>query len=74
VLAFSMNKNLLLSLDPETVNYNLDLPATSKEIIEEAQISSKSTEYESSQFDLDEDIELEEVEDLCLDLYIHLEH
>ena len=31
-------------IDPETVNYNLDLPATSKEIIEEAQISSKSRE------------------------------
>jgi hypothetical protein len=61
-------------IDPETVNYNLDLPATSKEIIEEAQISSKSTEYESSQFDLDEDIELEEVKGLCLNLYIHLEH
>ena len=53
-------------IDPETGNFNLDLPATSKEIIEEAQISSKNTEYESLEFDLDEDIELEEVEGLDL--------
>ena len=54
-------------IDPETGNFNLDLPATSKEIIEEAQISSKNTEYESLEFDLDEDIELEEVEGLGLE-------
>ena len=53
-------------IDPETGNFNLDLPATSEEIIEEAQISSKNTEYESLEFDLDEDIELEEVEGLDL--------
>jgi hypothetical protein len=54
-------------IDPETVNFNLYLPATSEETIEEAQISSKSTEYESIQFQLDEDIELEEVEGLGLE-------
>ena len=43
------------------------MPATSEEIIEKAQISSKSTEYESIQFHLDEDIELEEVEGLGLE-------
>ena len=53
-------------IDPETGNFNLDLPASSEEIIEEAQISSKNTEYESLEFDLDEDIELEEVEGLDL--------
>ena len=53
-------------IDPETGNFNLDLPATSEEIIEEAQISSKNTEYESLEFDLDEDIELEEAEGLDL--------
>ena len=51
-------------IDPETGNFNLDLPAISEEIIEEAQISSKNTEYESLEFDLGEDIELEEVEGL----------
>ena len=53
-------------IDPETGNFNLNLPATSEEIIEEAQISSKNTEYESLEFDMDEDIELEEVEGLDL--------
>jgi hypothetical protein len=43
-------------IDPETGNFNLDLPATSEEIIEEAQISSENTEYESLEFDLDGDI------------------
>ena len=51
-------------IDPETGNFNLDLPATSEEIIEEAQISSKNTKYKSLEFDLGEDIELEEVEGL----------
>ena len=51
-------------IDPETGNFNLDLPVTSEEIIEEAQISSKNTKYESLEFDLGEDIELEEVEGL----------
>jgi hypothetical protein len=55
-------------IDPETGNFNLDLPATSEEIIEEAQISSKNTEYESLEFDLDDDdVELEDLEGLSLE-------
>ncbi|HIJ49529.1 MAG TPA: hypothetical protein HPP54_00465 [Nitrospinae bacterium] len=54
-------------IDPETGNFNLDLPATSEDLIEESQISSGSTEYEPMEFDLDKDIELEEVEGLGLE-------
>jgi hypothetical protein len=54
-------------IDPETGDFNLDLAATSEETIEEAQIPSENTEYESMEFDLHEDIELEEVEGLGLE-------
>ncbi len=54
-------------IDPETGDFNLDLPVTSEETIEEAQISPENTEYEPLEFDLDEDIELEEVEGLGLE-------
>jgi hypothetical protein len=54
-------------IDPETGNFNLDLPVTSEETIVEAQISSENTDYESLEFDLHEDIELEEIEGLGLE-------
>jgi hypothetical protein len=54
-------------IDPETGNFNLDLPVTSEESKVEAQISSENTDYESMGFDLDEDIELEEIEGLGLE-------
>jgi hypothetical protein len=54
-------------IDPETGDFNLNLPETSEETLVEAQISSESTDYESLEFDLDEDIELEEIEGLGLE-------
>jgi hypothetical protein len=54
-------------IDPETGDFNLNLPETSEEILEEVQISSENTDYESLEFDLDEDIELEEIEGLGLE-------
>jgi len=54
-------------IDAETGNFNLDLPEITKGTIEEAQIPSENIEYESLEFDLDEDIELEEVEGLGLE-------
>ena len=54
-------------IDSETGDFNLDLPEITKEKIEEAQISSENTEFKSLEFDLDADIELEEVEGLGLE-------
>jgi hypothetical protein len=54
-------------IDPKTGDFNLDLPESSEETIEETQVSSENTEYQPMEFDLDEDIELEEVEGLGLE-------
>ena len=54
-------------IDPETGDFNLNLPDTSEEALEEEQVSSENTDYESMEFDLDEDIELEEIEGLGLE-------
>jgi hypothetical protein len=54
-------------IDPETGDFNLDLPETTEETVNEAQIASENTDYESMEFDLDEDIELEEIEGLGLE-------
>jgi hypothetical protein len=52
-------------IDSETGDFNLDLPETPEETIEEAQISSENTEYKSLEFDID--AEIEEVEGLGLE-------
>ena len=51
-------------VDPETGEFNLDLPEIGEETVEEAQISSdpEITEYEPLDFDPDADIDLGEVE------------
>ncbi len=51
-------------VDPETGDFNLDLPEIGEETVEEAQISSdpEVTEYEPLDFDPDADIDLGEVE------------
>lgn len=56
-------------IDPETGDFNLDLPETSNETIEKTQVSSnaETPEFEPLDFDLDADIELEEVEGLGLE-------
>ena len=56
-------------IDPETGDFNLDLPETSNETIEKTQVSSnaETPEFEPLDFDLNADIELEEVEGLGLE-------
>jgi hypothetical protein len=54
-------------IDPETGDFNLDLPDTSEETINESPVSSENTEYQSMEFNTYEDIELEEIEGLGLE-------
>jgi hypothetical protein len=54
-------------IDPETGDFNLDLPDTSEETTKESPVSSESTEYQSIEFNTYENIELEEIEGLGLE-------
>ena len=54
-------------IDPETGDFNLDLPDTSEEMTNEPPVSSENTEYQSMEFNMYEDIELEEIEGLGLE-------
>jgi hypothetical protein len=54
-------------IDLETGDFNLDLPDTSEETINESLVSSENTEYQSMEFNTYEDIELEEIEGLGLE-------
>jgi hypothetical protein len=53
-------------IDPETGDFNLDLPDTSGETTNEPPVSSENTEYQSMEFNIYENIELEEIEGLGL--------
>jgi hypothetical protein len=54
-------------IDPLTGDFNLDLPDTSEETTNEPPVSSENTEYQSMEFNIYEDIELEEIEGLGLE-------
>jgi hypothetical protein len=54
-------------IDPETGDFNLDLPDTLEETTNESPVSSENTEYQSIEFNMYEDIELEEIEGLGLE-------
>jgi hypothetical protein len=54
-------------IDTETGDFNLDLPDTSEETTNEPPISSKNTGYQSMEFNMYENIELEEIEGLGLE-------
>jgi hypothetical protein len=51
-------------IDPETGDFNLDLPDTSEETINDPLVSSGKTEYQSTEFNIYEDIELEALEEV----------
>ena len=54
-------------IDPETGDFNLDLPDTSEETINESPVSSENTESQYMEFNTYENIELEEIEGLGLE-------
>jgi hypothetical protein len=54
-------------IDPKTGDFNLDLPDTSEETTIKSPVSSENTEYQSMEFNIYEDIELEEIEGLGLE-------
>jgi hypothetical protein len=54
-------------INPETGDFNLDLPDTSEEKTNEPPVSSENTGYQSMEFNMYEDIELEEIEGLGLE-------
>jgi hypothetical protein len=54
-------------IDPETGDFNLDLPDTSEKMINESPVSSENTEYLSMELNTYGDIELEEIEGLGLE-------
>jgi hypothetical protein len=54
-------------IDPETGDFNLDLPDTSEETTIEPPVSSENTEYHSMELNMYEDIEIEEIEGLGLE-------
>ena len=54
-------------IDPETGDFNLDLPDTSEETTNQPPVSPENKKYQPMEFNIYEDIELEEIEGLGLE-------